>query len=164
LLAFPRADADSVDAPWLLGPAWGACLLAANASSDACSWGGGQYFQASGTSTAAKIAWIDSSDVSMSDIVPRTLQGATNVRIFGPHPSSGAYGEISYLTPIAANWTAGSIQVLDMRFGATFGDLAAEPWASGKGVAPDQVVVQKLSDLVAGQDTLVNAALAWLTQ
>jgi hypothetical protein len=160
-LALPRADADSVDAPWLLGSGWDACLLSANAPSNACYWGG-HYFEASGTSTAAKIAWIDSWDVSMNDFLPRTLKGATDVRIFGPHPSFGAYGVISSLAPMAGNWTFGSIQVLDTRFGATFDDAVSQPWASGKGVAPDQVVVQKLSDLVAGQDTLVNAALTWL--
>jgi hypothetical protein len=49
-----------------------------------------------------------------------------------------------------------------MRFGASFGAAVEEGWASGVGVAPDKVVTQKVSDMLAGTDTVLAAAQAWL--
>jgi hypothetical protein len=60
-------------------------------------------------------------------------------------------------------WVDG-IQVLDTRFGSSFATAGAAPWASGTGVSPDQVVLQKVSDILAGTDTVLTAARAWLNQ
>ena len=119
-----------------------------------------------------KVAWVNENDVSMSDIVPHDLlagRGAVTaasdtVRVFGPHPTNGAYGEIAQVPPIVPGWDPGGIQVLDMRFGTAFTSAVAAPWASGTGVVPDQVVVQKVSDILGGTDTVLVAAKAWLAQ
>src|SRR5262249_8420590 len=93
--ALPRGAYDDPHPPWLSAPSWDACG-AGDASPDACAWTGGQTTFTGASSplgARARIAWIDGSDVSMNDIVPRLLAGRANFRVFGPHPSQGAYGE-----------------------------------------------------------------------
>ena len=64
--------------------------------------------------------------------------------------------------PVSSGWTGGSIQIQDSRFAPDVAGLKTARWESGHGVAPDEVVVQKLSDTLAGTDTILAAALAWL--
>jgi hypothetical protein len=165
-IAMPRGAYDDPDPSWLSDPSWDKCFGGAS-STMKCNWTGENWASATLVNPpgmAAKIAWVNGDDVSMNDIVPRMLKGRANFRIFGPHASHGAYGEISRLPPVTSAWTAGSMQVLDTRFGATFADAHAAAWESGVGVAPDQVVVQKLSDLLNDKDTLLSAAQTWLLQ
>src|SRR6185312_14085663 len=119
--AMPRGAYDDPDPPWLFAPRWDACAAGDDAP-DACAWTGGQTTFTSASACpgeGARLAWINGSDVSMNDIVPRLLSGRASFRVFGPHPSQGAYGEVSALPPIEPTWGRGSLQVLDMRFGAT---------------------------------------------
>jgi hypothetical protein len=163
--AMPRGSIDDPDPAWLFDPSWDACYNDATYTFDACDWGSNGSFgssQATALTMGAKIAWLDTLDVSMNDVVPRMLQGLPTARIFGPFPTSGSFGEISSTPPLMGNWDAGSIQVTDIRVGSTSADARTQPWNSGKGTVPDQVVAQTLSDLLAGQDTIVNAARAWL--
>lgn len=163
--AMPRGAYDDPDPAWLFDPSWDDCVD--NDAIDACAWTGGQTIftkDASPDGEAVKIAWVDGNDVSMNDIVPRLLSGRTGFRVFAPHPSHGAYGEVSYLPPIEPSWGRGSVQVLDMRFGPTLAAARAATWESGKGVAPDTVVVQKVSDILAGKDTVLEVAKAWVSQ
>jgi hypothetical protein len=165
--AVPRGTWDDADPTWLFDPSLAACVNGSWWDPDLCGWtSGGLDAPTLGTPPAAgvKIAWVDGIDVSMNDIVPRELVGASNVRIFGPHPTTGAYGEVSLVPSMVAGWSPGSTQVLDTRFGSSFATAVAAPWASGTGVAPDQVVLQKVSDILAGTDTVLAAARAWLTQ
>ena len=55
-------------------------------------------------------------------------------------------------------------QILDTRFGKTQEEARNAPWSSGQGVAPDVVVLQKLSDLLNKKDTALETARAWLLQ
>ncbi len=165
--AMPRGTWDDADPSWLFDPSLATCADGDWWDPDLCGWTGGQMDEATLSAPAAgaaKIAWINGSDVSMNDIVPRDILGAPNVRIFGPHPTSGAYGEISDVPPIVGGWYPGSIQTLDMRFGSSFATAVVAPWASGTGVPPDQVVLQNVSDILAGTDTVLAAAMAWLAQ
>lgn len=160
MLALPRADWDSPDAAWLLSASWNGC-----SDTWLCDWGSENTTftdVAAPAGAAAKIAWLDGDDVSMNDIVPRLLQGRSSFRVFGPHPSRGAFGEISDLPSILPMWGAGSLQVLDMRFGTDPTTAAAAPWQSGSGVVPDQIVMQTISDILNGRDTVLLAAKAWL--
>ena len=43
---------------------------------------------------ATKIAWLNTRDVSANDFMPRLLKGRTGVKIFAPHPTSGAFGAV----------------------------------------------------------------------
>ncbi len=168
VFAMPRGAYDDPDPAWLFSAAFGACENQDyDPGADLCAWTGDQGAVTANPSpagAASKIAWVNGDDVSNNDIVPRFVQGRTNLVVFGPHPTHGAYGEISHLPPIEPTWAPGSIQVLDMRFGATYADALAAPWASGTGVAPDQIVVQTVSDLLSDKDTVLAAAQTWLLQ
>jgi hypothetical protein len=164
VFAMPRGGFDDPDPAWLFTSLWDACA-ASDVGADRCHWAGGQTTfteSAAPAGAAAKVAWLNADDVSMNDIVPRLMAGRIGFHVFGPHPSQGAYGEVSKVPPILPSWRPGSVQVLDMRFGATPAAARASPWESGRGVAPDTVVVQKVSDLLADRDTVLLAAKEWL--
>jgi hypothetical protein len=166
VFAMPRGGFDDPDPPWLFSPSWDACG-ASDGGADACNWAGGQTAftqNAAPAGEAARVAWLIGNDVSMNDIVPRLMAGRAGFHVFGPHPTQGAYGEVSKVPPILTSWRVGAVQVLDMRFGATPATARAAPWESGKGVAPDTVVVQKVSDILRDEDTVLAAARAWVSQ
>jgi hypothetical protein len=166
MFTVPRGTIEDPDPPWLLSSMFDGCV-ANPGSSMLCGWEGynSDFTNSSPAGgEAAKIAWVNGNDVSMNDIVPRLMQGRANFRVFGPHPSHGSYGEISQTLPAMPGWGAGSIQVLDMRFGTSPDDARAQRWESGHGVVPDEVVLQKVSDILNDEDTLLTAAKAWLLQ
>ena len=165
--AVPRGAWDTIDPSWLFDPSLATCVDWNDDAPDFCGWTAGHIDESmlsAPPAGTAKIAWVNGDDVSMNDIVPHDIVGAANVRTFGPHPTTGAYGEIAYLPPIVAGWDTGSIQVLDMRFGTSFDTAVASAWESGTGVPPDQVVLQKVSDILGGTDTVLTAAKTWLAQ
>lgn len=113
----------------------------------------------------AKVAWLHTQDISGNDYAPRLLTGRPNLRIFGPVPTAGAFGAIVSLPPLLpGEYAGGSIQVHDTRFAASRDALLTAPYASGTGVRPDEVVLQKLSDSLVGRDTMLNRARAWLME
>ena len=119
--------------------------------------------EASGRST--KVAWLNTADVSANDFVPRLLQGRPNLRIFGPTPTSGAFGAVVGLPPLMpGEYSGGSIQIHDTRFASSSAGLLEVPFESGTGVSPDEVLVQTLSDALQGRDTMLARALAWLRE
>ncbi len=110
----------------------------------------------------SKIAWINTVDVSANDYMPKLLKGRSNLKIFAPHPTSGAFGAVTGFSSFLPGWGGGSIQYQDSRFGTTFDAFGAARWESGHGVEPDVVIAQKMSDAIAGKDTILEAARAWL--
>ena len=72
--------------------------------------------EASPPGSATRIAWLNTYDVSANDFMPKLLKGRTNVKIFAPHPTSGAFGSISSLPSPWTGWSGGSLQVQDARF------------------------------------------------
>lgn len=92
-------------------------------------------------------------DGSASDFMPFAFKGAPNTRIFASQPTAGAFSTYYNLN----YWGGISVQLAS-------GDSISkdgEPLI-GHGVAPDVVVVQKQSDLLAGRDTIHEAALQWV--
>ena len=166
--AAPRGDFDLADPAWLFDPSLAACLGTSSSTDTMCGWISGAASDSSTLASppagAVKVAWVNGNDLSMNDITPWKLKGAANVQIFGPHPTTGAVGEVSDLPPIVGSYKMGSLQTLDIRFGQDFATAVASPWATGTGVPPDQVVTQKVSDLLTGHDTVLEAARAWLLQ
>ena len=163
VISMGRGTYDMTDPPWLMSRL-GACT---DQGSDmwGCFAGSANGFFASRATppgAATKIAWLNTHDVSANDFMPRLLQGRTGVRIFAPHPTSGAFGAVSQLPGLASGWSGGSIQVQDARFAPDLASAAAARWESGHGVEPDVVVAQKLSDAINGVDTILEAATAWL--
>jgi len=165
VLSMGRGTYDLADPPWLLerlghcvndrGDSWG------------CFQGNANGFFASKASppgAVTRIAWLNTYDVSANDFMPKLLKGRTNVRIFAPHPTSGAFGAVTSLPATWTGYSGGSLQIQDARFASSLKDTGAARWESGHGVEPDVVVVQKLSDALAGVDTILQAATEWLGQ
>jgi hypothetical protein len=166
-LAFfaPAVTVQSADASWLFDPNLVGCSAGNQSAGDLCAWIGDINLTSAATAllpAGTRIAWVNGEDYSMNDIAPRLLVGDPDVRFFGPLPSAGAFGEASSVPPLLRSWFSGSIQAVDMREGADLAGVARDTWESGHGVVPDVVVVQKESDLLAGVDTTLAAARAWL--
>lgn len=92
-------------------------------------------------------------DGSASDYLPLGMKGAENVRLFSPHSTAGAFStflNFSY-------WGGLSFQFAS---GETITDEGTP--LIGHGIRPDEVVEQKQSDLLAGRDSIHEAALAWV--
>jgi hypothetical protein len=101
------------------------------------------------------VALITHRDGSASDYLPLGMKGAPNVKLFGPGPTAGAFStfiQFSYWGGINLQFASGE---------TITSDGVAQ---LGTGVMPDVVVQQKQSDLLAGVDTIHEAALAWVRQ
>lgn len=99
------------------------------------------------------VALIVHRDGSASDYLPLGMKGAPKVRIFGPHATAGAFStfvNFAYHGAFEAQIASGDTITSD-----------GKAWI-GHGVAPDEIVAQRQSDLLTGKDTLHEAALAWL--
>jgi hypothetical protein len=104
---------------------------------------------------ALPVALIVHRDGSASDYMPLGMQGAPKVKLFGPGPTAGAFStfiQFSYWGGISFQLASGDTISKD-------GDALI-----GAGVMPDVVVDQRQSDLLAGVDTIHEAALAWVRQ
>lgn len=123
-----------------------------------------QSFTGSKVTSVPKVAWVNGYDVSENDIVPRFLAGGANTRIFSAHPTMGSFGFAASVPAYVAGWGDGSFQGSDSRFARDRAGLSTARWESGHGVTPDEVVVQKLSDLLLGKDTLLVRAAAWTAE
>lgn len=101
------------------------------------------------------VALLTHRDGSASDFFPFAVKGAPKTKIFGPAPTAGAfstYYNYEYWGPIALQLASGDSISKD-------GEALI-----GQGVVPDFIVLQKQSDILAGKDTIHEAALAWLRQ
>ena len=99
------------------------------------------------------VALVLHRDGSASDYLPLGMKGAPKVRLFGPHATAGAFSTfINFAYP-------GGFEI-QLASGDTV-SFDGKAWI-GHGVPPDEVVQQKQSDLLAGKDSIHEAALAWL--
>lgn len=115
-------------------------------------------------SLPAKVAWLNVLDGSASDMATYFAKGATGVRIFAPNRTLGLFGSLGIMPAFLPGWSGGSVQFGDTRDGQTADARKAGIWLSGHGIAPDEVVVQRESDLVLGRDTMLERARAWLLE
>ncbi len=104
---------------------------------------------------ALPVALITHRDGSASDYLPQGMKGAPKTRIFGPGPTAGAFSTFIQFV----YWG-------DVSFQFASGDTISKDGAAliGHGVIPDEIVEQKQSDLLAGKDSIHEAALAWVRQ
>jgi hypothetical protein len=103
--------------------------------------------------------------ISSNDFLARfTAARGAETRIFGMGPSQGAFGLLCDLPAYLDESRSGSYQCQDTVFsesGATAQDLE-DGFATGAGVVPDEVVLQRQSDARQGRDTMLEAARQWL--
>jgi hypothetical protein len=117
-----------------------------------------------GVAADTRLAILNSYDVSGNDYTSRILSYRSGpTLIFGPAPSFGAFGPINNLPPHLGELSGGSLQHHDTLFLVATDD-PTEEFATGIGVAPDVVVLQRQSDAVQGVDTMIEAARAWLLE
>lgn len=117
-----------------------------------------------GPHTTQRVAVLNGNDVSGNDyssMMLRLRSGPT--RIFGPGPTQGAFGVIWRLPGMLGEHQGGSIQTQDTLFIEVEGAYSDE-FVTGTGVAPDEVVRQRQSDALAGIDSVLARARAWLQE
>lgn len=100
------------------------------------------------------VALMVTRDVSQSDYFPHQLKGSPNARIFGPHPTNGAFSSLNGLSYwVGLSFQLASGDTVDVRTGQAL---------CGSGAIPDEIVLPKQSDLLKGKDTVYEAAAAWV--
>jgi C-terminal processing protease CtpA/Prc len=94
-------------------------------------------------------------DGSASDWLPLGFKGAPKAKVFGPYATAGAFS-----TLLTFGYWFG------LGYSIAVGDTlhSSGQMLNGHGVAPDVVVVPLQSDLLAGKDSVYDAALAWVRQ
>jgi C-terminal processing protease CtpA/Prc len=80
------------------------------------------------------------------------MKGSPHVRLFGPHGTAGAFSTFIQFSGGGLGFQLGSGESL-----APTGETLIT-----HGVVPDVVLLPLHSDLLAGKDTLFEAALAWV--
>lgn len=113
----------------------------------------------------ARVAIVNGLDVSGNDFLPYALRrrAGGQTRIFGAVPTYGAFGPLSRMPRVAGELFGGSFQVHDTVFLADLTETSTT-FETGFGVEPDEVVRQKQSDALAGVDTLLARARAWILE
>lgn len=111
-----------------------------------------------------KVAWLNVLDGSASDMATYFAKGAAGVRIFAPNRTLGLFGGLGIMGAFLPGWSGGYVQIGDTREGATPAERRAGAFRSGRGIDPDEIVVQTQSDLLAGKDTMLERARTWLGQ
>jgi hypothetical protein len=129
-------------------------------------WGPTIWAADLGTMKDARVAMVTTMDVSENDLFTRFVHSRTTgaTRIFGVGPTMGGFGSFLGLPAIMGEAYGGSCQMSDSVFAIGSQIEGSGPWASGTGVSPDEVVLQKQSDIALGVDTMMAAAKAWLLQ
>lgn len=159
--------------PWLEDRPLDADLMAGLAGCAGDSWGCanslrwvlGQAHEPAGPPYAAgraRLAVLNGMDVSGNDYTSRLVTyRSAPTRIFGGGATWGAFGVIWGLPAHDEELYGGSFQVHDTVFRASAADGSTD-FATGTGVLPDEVVYQRQSDALAGVDSVIEAARAWL--
>ncbi|HEY8073867.1 MAG TPA: hypothetical protein VIF62_07155, partial [Labilithrix sp.] len=158
-----RIDHAAIDGP----PGFLANLFATcdgKSTAGNCMYAGLETYPAMAGAMPRKTAWLDVLDGSASDMSTYFAKGAAGVRIFAPNRTMGLFGGLGEMGAFLEGWNGGSVQLQDTREGATNQERVAGPWHSGTGVDPDEIIVQKQSDLLAGRDTMLERARAWLAE
>lgn len=117
-----------------------------------------------GVSSNVRLAVLNGRDVSGNDFTSKLAQyrsGAT--RIFAAGVTHGAFGPVVSLPPHFSEISGGSMQLWDSIFVEHPGD-PRQVFETGRGVPPDEPVLQRQSDALLGVDTTIEAAKAWLLQ
>jgi hypothetical protein len=163
LFSEARWSYDALDPPASLFAALSACD--SDNSQEPICWASGASWMgiaASGTARPAKIAWLNEVDGSASDFATAYAKGTPGVRIFAPNRTMGLFGSLYHLPSFGHGLADAYAQRVDTRIGTTWDEVTSAVWHSGRGIDPDEVIVQKHSDVLRGVDTMLDRARAWL--
>lgn len=161
LFFVPRIDHTQIDGPpGFLADLLGTC--SGRATTGKCALAQLETFASKAGSLPARTAWLTVLDGSASDMSTYFAKGAAGVRVFGPNRTLGLFGSLGVMGSFLPGWTGGYVQLGDVRSGATNAERVSGTWHSGRGIDPDELVVQTQSDLVVGKDTMLERARAWL--
>ncbi len=117
-----------------------------------------------GQSSSTKLAILNAMDVSGNDYTTKALSFRSGpTRIFGAGSTHGAFGVIWNLPTYYGELIGGSFQVHDSIFLASSGDTNLD-FNTSIGLTPEVETLQKQSDAIAGVDTVIEAARAWLLE
>ncbi len=112
-----------------------------------------QYCGSDSPNVTVPVALLITQDVSASDWLPQGMKGGQKTKLFGPFQTNGGF---------STRYSFG--YWLSLGYVMAVGDdiLADGTTHNGRGVEPDVVVLPKQSDLLAGKDSVYEAALAWV--
>lgn len=132
---------------------------------DFLEWALGAFSFSRPAARNARLAILIGADVSGNDFITRILDNRTDgaTRIFGGARTYGAFGVVWSRPAFLGEIAGGSFQVHDTVFLQTADDTNQD-FATGRGVAPDQEILQSQRDAVLGIDTVLEAAKAWVQQ
>lgn len=163
LLTVFRVDSTAVDGPpTFLDELFTRCN--GRSSAGRCALSSWETYPAAPGTAPAKAAWLNVLDGSASDYATYFAKGASGFRVFAPNRTMGLFGGLGVMAPFLPGWNGGTVQIQDSREGQTPPEWKAGAWRSGRGIEPDEIVVQRQSDLVAGRDTMLERARAWLLE
>lgn len=132
---------------------------------DFLEWALGAFSFSRPAARQARLAVLIGADVSGNDFVTRilTYRGQGETRIFGGARTYGAFGVVWARPAFLGEIAGGSFQVHDAVFLVDTADRNLD-FATGRGVEPDEVILQSQRDAVLGVDTVLEAAKAWVQQ
>lgn len=115
--------------------------------------GGTEYAGGPNPALDVPVALLTTLDGSASDWLPLGVKGAPEARIFAPYETAGGFSTRFQF----AYW-------MGLGYSIAVGDTvsAQGQMLNGHGVEPDVQVAPLQSDLLAGRDTVYDAALAWV--
>lgn len=119
------------------------------------STGAMEYAGSSEARTDLPVALLTHLDGSASDWLPLGIKGAPRAKVFGPYQTAGGFSTLFTF----GYW-------LGLGYSIAVGDTLhfSGQMLNGHGVEPDVVVLQTQSDLLAGRDSVYDAALGWVRQ
>ncbi len=164
-LSLARWAYDAIDPPAAVFAQLAVCE--SERTPDPVCWGLGASWSgvaANATPRPSKIAWLNIVDASASDLATVYAKGVPGVRIFAPNRTMGLFGSLLHLPRFASGLSDVYAQRSDTRLGSTWAEITAASWHSGKGIEPDERIVQKQSDVLLGRDTMLERARAWVKE
>lgn len=117
--------------------------------------GGVEYAGSATPDESLPVALLVHLDGSASDWLPLGFKGAPKAKVFGPYQTAGAFSTLFTF----AYW-------FGLGYSIAVGDTlhSSGSMLNGSGVQPDVIVVPLQSDLLAGKDSVYDAALTWVRQ
>lgn len=107
-----------------------------------------------------RVAVLGGAVISGNEYLLRMLQARDGIRVFAPAPTIGGFGWVFDLPSLVGELSGGRVQFVD----TVFDHRPRNVFDTGTGIPPDVQTIYRQSDIIAGRDTFVDAAIEWLTE